>query len=87
MTIPLALALAGTGLQAYGTYNQSNNAQQQYELAVRAWQEEQERQRRQEADAQQQQLLQNVMAGGNYAQGIVKNAQDAYGSYARQVGF
>lgn len=87
MALPLALGLAGTALQAYGTYSQGNQSQQQYELAVKAWQEEQERQRRQEADAQQQQLLNNVMAGGNYAQGVVKNAQNAYGTYARQVGY
>lgn len=81
------LAAAGIGLQAYGSYKQNDTAQQQYELAVQAWQAEQERQRREERDQQQQQLLNNVMAGGNYAQGMVKNAQSAYGTYARQVGF
>lgn len=87
MALPLAVALAGTALQAYGTYNQAGQSQQQYELAVKAWQEEQERQRRQEEDQRQQQLLTNVMAGGNYSQGLVKNAQNTYGSYARQVGY
>lgn len=85
---PVALGanLAGTALQAYGTYQQGDQAQKQYALQVQAWKEEQERQRREEDGRRQQQLLDNVMGGGNYAQGLVKNAQSAYGSYARQAG-
>ncbi len=81
------LGLLGTGMQAYGTYQQGQQAQKQYELAVRAWQAEQDRQQRMDEDNRQQQLLSNVMAGGTYAQGLTKNAQDAYGTYARQVGY
>lgn len=80
------IAAAGIGLNAYGSYQQSDTAQKQYELAVKAWQEEQDRKQREEENNRQQQLLTNVMAGGNYAQGTVKNAQNAYGSYARQIG-
>lgn len=77
---------AGIGLSGYGSYKQSQSAQQQYELAVQAWEADQERQRRQAEDQRQQQLLTNVMSGGQYAQGLAGNAQNAYGSYARQVG-
>ena len=80
------LAAAGLGLQAYGSYNQAGQTQNQYRLAVEAWEAEQESRRRREAEERQQQLLNNVLAGGNYAQGMVRNAQSAYGSYARQVG-
>jgi hypothetical protein len=87
-SMPNAYAqVAGLGLQAIGQFQQSGDAQQQYELAVKAWQEEQERQRRQEESQRQQQILGNLTAGGNYSQGLVGNAQTAYGTYARQVGY
>lgn len=82
----LGTGLLGVGLNAYGTYEQNKQAQKQYEMAVRQWEAEQERQRRREEADRQQQILNNVMAGGTYAQGAVKNAQSAYGSYAQQTG-
>jgi hypothetical protein len=80
------IAGAGLALTGYGTYQQGDAAQRQYELAVKAWQEEKERQQREEQNQMQQQILTNAMSGGNYSQGLVKNAQSAYGTYARQVG-
>lgn len=77
---------AGIALQGYGSYQQGQQAEKQYELAVRAYEQEQDRIRREEEARRQQQLLTNVMAGGNYAQGLVRNAQSAYGTYARQAG-
>lgn len=87
-SMPNAYAqIAGLGLQAIGQFQQSGDAQQQYELAVKAWQEEKERERRQEESQRQQQILANIAGGGNYSQGLVGNAQSAYGTYARQVGY
>lgn len=80
------LTAAGLGLGAYGTYQQSQQAQKQYELAVDAWKAEQERQRKELEAQQQQQLLENIAKGGTYAQGLVRNAQNTYGTYARQTG-
>lgn len=80
------LNVLGTGLGAIGAFNQSDSAEKQYELAVRAFEADQERQRREAEERRQQQLYNNIMTGGGYAQGMVKNAQDAYGSYARRAG-
>lgn len=80
------LLAGGLALQGYGTYMQNDQAEKQYELQLQAYNAERDRQAREEENARQQQLLNNLMAGGNYAQGLVKNAQSAYGSYARQVG-
>ena len=81
------VAAAGIGLSAYGAHKQNETAQKQYELAVRAWEVERDRLRREEMDRNQQQLLTNIMAGGQYAQGAIGNAQSTYGDYARRVGF
>lgn len=79
--------IAGLGLQAIGQIQQSGDSQKQYELAVAAWQAEQDRQRKAEEQARQQKILDNIAAGGNYSQGVINNAQSAYGTYAKQVGY
>lgn len=82
----LGLGLLGTGLGAYGSYQQGQAAQKQYALQLMAYKEEQERMRKAEEEARQQQLLTNMMSGGLYAQNLEKTAGDAYGSYARDRG-
>lgn len=79
--------IAGLGLQAVGQIQSNSDSQQQYELAVAAWQAEQDRQKKADEQARQQKILDNIAAGGNYSQGVVKDAQSAYGTYARQVGY
>lgn len=78
---------AGIGLQAIGQVQAGDDAEKAYELQVRAWEAERERQRKMDEYARQQQILDNIASGGSYAQGLVKNAQNTYGTYARQVGF
>jgi hypothetical protein len=78
---------AGLGLQAVGQLQAGDSAQKAYELQVAAWEAEKERQRRQDEQDRQQKILDNIASGGNYSQGVINNAQSAYGSYARQVGY
>ncbi len=81
-----ATGIIGTGLQAYGSYKQSQEAQRQYELMVKAWQAEQERQARLDADNRTQQAFTDALTSANYGQGVEKDAGDAYGTYAKQYG-
>lgn len=72
-------ALAGTGLNAYGTYKQGQQADRDYQHALEAWQAEQARQKELDQQAKQQQGRTNEMNAGQYAQGLM---HDAYGSYS-----
>jgi hypothetical protein len=82
----LGTKLVGTGLQAYGAYDQSRRADQQYAMAVAAWQAEKDRQARLDEQERNQQLLSNVMAGGNYAQNMQNKTASDYDRYARGIG-
>lgn len=82
----LVTGLAGTALGAYGSYNQNNQAKTQYQAMVAAWEAEKARQAEQDQQAKTQQAFVNAMAGGNYAQGLKKDAGSQYGSYARAYG-
>lgn len=80
------LAAAGIGLSAYGSYQQAGDAQQQYELMVKAWQADQDRQKRIDEEVRRQQQLTNALTEANYGQGVKKDAASQYGSYARAYG-
>lgn len=77
--------LGGLG-GAYGTYLQSEQANDQHEDAMRAYREQQERQ--QEIDRQnlQQQAVNNNMNAGQYAQGLEKDVYGTYSPWARSAG-
>lgn len=77
---------AGIAASAYGSYLQSQQADQQYQLALQAWQQEQERQKRLDAQNLEQQGVQNGLAAGNYATNQVKDAGSSYLDYARRLG-
>lgn len=77
---------AGLGLQAVGSMQAGDDAQRAYELQIMAYNAQRDREARLEEEARQQRILDNIAQGGTYAQGLVKNAQNTYGSYARQTG-
>lgn len=82
----LAGGVIGGASSAYGSYLQSQQADQQYQLALDAWQQEQERQKRMDAQNQQQQAFQNSVTTGQYATAQAKDIQDPYIQYARALG-
>lgn len=82
----LGLGAAGTLAGAYGAYEQSQQAQKQYELMVKAWQAEQDRQARMDEDNRAQQQFTNALASAQYGQAVKRNDADDYAKYARAYG-
>jgi hypothetical protein len=76
-------SLAGTALGAYGSYQQGNQADADYERALKAYEEEKARGQKMDQQSQQQQQLNNIHGAGNYAQGITKSAYGSYDPWAR----
>ena len=79
-------AIAGIGLESYGTYQQNKALQDQYELQKEAFATKEERALRKEEEDRRQRQLQNALTYGGYAQGAEDQALDTYGSYASRVG-
>lgn len=78
--------ILGTGVSAYGAYKQAQQAQKQYEMAVRAWQDDQARQKRLDEESTQQMGFNNAMSTGQYAGGQMQSIQDPYLAYAKMLG-
>jgi len=80
--------LQGVGAvsNAYGAYLQSQQAERDYQQAIRAWQEEKDRQARLDAASTQQQQVQNGLSGGTYARSMSQDIQAPYLQYARSLG-
>jgi len=78
-------SIVGTGFDIYGKYQQRQQAQQQYQDAVREW----ERQRIIEEEDRQREIMrqqrQEAYFGGQYSQGLEDRFAGAYGGY-RQGG-
>jgi hypothetical protein len=79
-------SIAGLGLSAYGSYEQNQAMEKQYELQKQMWEAEQERLRQQEAKQERQLELDQALKYGNYAQGEEDRALSSYGNYASRVG-
>jgi hypothetical protein len=84
--ITAGIAGAGVLANAHGSYLQSQQADKQYQMAVRAWEEERRRQRKMDEQGLAQQALGNSMAAGQYAQNQANDIQDPYVQYARRLG-
>lgn len=82
----LGTSLIGTALNAYGSYEQSQDSRAQYEQMVRAWQADQDRQARLDADNKNQQYFTDALATAQYGQGVKKDAASQYGTYAKAYG-
>ena len=82
----LLLSAIGTGSQIYGGIQGANQAEDQYRLALEAWQAEKERQKKSDENQLQQQFMENMLGYGNYAQGRAKQAQNSWTPYAHAVG-
>lgn len=82
---PIA-GVVGTVSNAYGSYLQSQQAEKQYEEAVRQFNEEKARRDRMDVEARQQQALQNSLSTGQYAANRSADIQTPYVGYARALG-
>lgn len=78
--------IAGTGFSAYGAYQQAQQARKQYEMALRAWNEDQKRQREMDAINEQQRGINNSLNAGQYATAQANDIEDPYIQYARSLG-
>lgn len=84
---------AGIGLKAigavsdiWGMYEQKKQAEKNYQLAKKAFDEQTKRAREQDAIAEEQRQLQNMMTGAEYANNMRDTGRQVYGSYNRMIG-
>lgn len=82
----LVLNGVSTVASLYGTYLAAQQADENLKLARQAYQEQQSRTAELDAENRRQQAIGNVINYGDYAQNMMKNTQDTYGAYNRQIG-
>lgn len=77
--------LGGLG-NAYGTYLQAEQADEQFKAAQQAYEEEKRRQADIDKQNQQQNQTNNTMNAGQYAQGLEKDVFGTYSPWRRNQG-
>lgn len=82
----LVTDLIGTGLSAYGTYEQNQAIEAQNELAKEMFNEERERSREKDRMARQAAMLARDFDYGNYARSEQDDVLNDFGGYASRVG-
>jgi short subunit dehydrogenase-like uncharacterized protein len=82
----LGTNLLGTAVSGYGAYKAAETAEDQYRLALQAYQEERDRQQRIDEEQRQQQRLANTLSFGNYAQGLEQSAFNYQRPYSEMIG-
>ncbi len=82
----LLLQGVGTGLSAWGAYKASQQADKQYELAKKAYEEEKARTQKLDAINEQQRGISNDLQWGQYAGNLEDKGINTYGAYNRRIG-
>lgn len=70
----------------YGAYKGAQQAEKDYDLALKTFKDAQLRAQNQDILQGQQIELGNIVGLGQYAQGEQKNVLDQYGAYNRRIG-
>lgn len=73
------VALAGIGLEAWGSYKAADQVEEQNRMAMEAFRDERDRERRLDSQAEEQRRINNMIGMGNVAR---SQEQDVYGTYS-----